>query len=318
MNCLATAARLQRFMQLPGSLCFLCHDQVDSLSHLFISCPLTILLWANSPWQLQAAHLIQPSLEEWIVGLFQPQSPSIPPSIDMEEFIHFAAVVFENVWRAQNETRLSWICEDGNLISRRVNMKAKNYWHASFNRGKKFVTRWLDRWEPPSAEWLKFNVDASLSNGCAWCACILRNHLGLVEGAWVVKNSGLDVFSAELKAFLLAFQIGDDLQSQKLIFEGDALGVVLALNGDKTYEDWRSSPLVDTAFPLINRWPCWSVRFLPRGYNFVAHSLARWAVRSNFSGYLPPQCIPKPVCLALGDSFVNPETDSVDVVNEDG
>lgn len=84
-------------------------------------------------------------------------------------------------------------------------MKAKNYWHASFNRGKTVANRMIDKWEPPPAGWLKFNVDASLYNGYAWSACILRNHLGSVEGAWVVKNYGLDVFSAELKAFLLAF-----------------------------------------------------------------------------------------------------------------
>lgn len=92
-------------------------------------------------------------------------------------------------------------------------MQAKAYWLSSFNRRCYSLTQMVVKWEPPPAGWLKFNVDAALRRDTSWSACILRDHLGRVQGAWVSRNSGSDVFSAELKAFLLAFQAGDDLQS---------------------------------------------------------------------------------------------------------
>lgn len=39
------------------------------------------------------------------------------------------------------------------------------------------------------------------------------------------------VFDYELQVFILAFKVGKDLKSLMLVFEGDALGVVNALNG---------------------------------------------------------------------------------------
>lgn len=103
-NNLPTHDRLQRFMAIPGCLCYLCNGHTESLSHLFVSCPLTIMIWANSPWQLQVEHLIRPSLIEWILGILQPHSKFISSGIDKEEFIHFVVVAFENVWRSRNET----------------------------------------------------------------------------------------------------------------------------------------------------------------------------------------------------------------------
>lgn len=56
--------------------------------------------------------------------------------------------------------------------------------------------------------------------------------------------NGLE-FAAEMQAFLLAFQMGDDIKSPKVLFEGDALVVILSLKGNKDQEDWKSSSLVE-------------------------------------------------------------------------
>lgn len=106
---------------------------------------------------------------------------------------------------------------------------------------------------PPPAGWLKFNVDAAVRPDHSWSACILRDHLGRAEGTWVSRSSGSDAFATELKAFLLAFEIGDDLKSRKLMFEGDALGVILALQGNKAYADWRSSSLVELGRSFVSK-----------------------------------------------------------------
>lgn len=89
---------------------------MESLTHLFTNFPLTILVWANSPWQLQVEHLSQPSLEAWIASILQPQADLTPSGPDKEEVLHFVVVAFENVWRARNEARLYGTCEDWDRI----------------------------------------------------------------------------------------------------------------------------------------------------------------------------------------------------------
>lgn len=93
--------------------------------------------------------------------------------------------------------------------------------------------------------------------------------------------------------------------------------MVLALNGDSAYVDWRSSSLLDVGVSFLSKWPLWSVSFIPRRFNSVAHSLAKWAAFSDFSGYLPPHLLPASVVQATGDVFVNSDV-VLDDVNEDG
>lgn len=144
-------------------------------------------------------------MSDWIVDILQIQPKFIPVGLDSEEFLHFAAVVFENIWRSRNEARLSGDSGNWPLISRRILSSAKLYWHASFNRQKPILSSMSEHWELPPAGWLKYSVDAAVFQGKAWSACISRNHLGRVEGAWVSKGNCSNVFSAELRAFLLAF-----------------------------------------------------------------------------------------------------------------
>lgn len=93
------------------------------------------------------------------------------------------------------------------------------------------------------------------------------------------------------------------------MFEGDARGVILALNGDHTYEDWRSSSLVKFGWSFVNRWPLWSVNFVPRQCNSVAYNLAQWAANSNFSGFVPSHRLPIYVVQDMGTSVVNLDAD---------
>lgn len=213
--------------------------------------------------------------------------------------------------------RISGQCDPWPDISRRINLSAKAYWFASFNRQKGSPFTVSHRWEPPPAGWMKFNADAAIRGDHTWSACILRDHLGQAVGAWVSKHYGSDVFSAELKALLLAFHAGEDLQSPKLIFEGDALGVIQALHGNKAHEDWRSSPLVDAGRKLVSLWPYWSIKYVPRQLNSVAHNLANWVARSDFSGYVNPHLLPHSVMQAMNDSVVNLEV-APDVNDDDG
>lgn len=223
---LATKDRLKNIIPITHAGCEICGFDEESLAHLFMHCPLAVALWANSPWQLRLDRPPFPSLSAWISDLLSSCLTSIPPGVDPDRFLHFVVVAWETIWRTWNDIRHSTPCPDWGVLCHKVNSASSSYWNASFNRGKHLVRCDPGVWVPPRAGWLKFNVDAAILGDRAWSACLLRNHLGESMGAWVSVDVFSNVFAAELKAFLLAFHAGDDLQSQKLLFEGDALGVV--------------------------------------------------------------------------------------------
>lgn len=67
---------------------------------------------------------------------------------------------------------------------------------------------------------------------------VLRNHQSSIVGAWIFLFFSPSIFCAEMEATIQAFSIVAKLNLSKASFEGDSLGVILALRGSKEHEDW--------------------------------------------------------------------------------
>lgn len=48
-NCFATKDRIYNFLPNTDMSCCICNNVTESITHLFVHCPLTLLIWANSP-----------------------------------------------------------------------------------------------------------------------------------------------------------------------------------------------------------------------------------------------------------------------------
>lgn len=70
---------------------------------------------------------------------------------------------------------------------------------------------------------------------------ILRNHDGVIEGAWTCHFYSPNAFCAEMEAIVQALELAEELDFHKICFESDAMGFVLALNGISEQEDWRAT-----------------------------------------------------------------------------
>lgn len=79
-----------------------------------------------------------------------------------------------------------------------------------------------NNWEPPPARW----VDAAVEADKAMFVFIVHDHLGKPIGGWTFAEIMYDVFDDEVKGFLLACRVGEELKVSKLLIEGDSLGVV--------------------------------------------------------------------------------------------
>lgn len=60
--------------------------------------------------------------------------------------------------------------------------------------------------------------------------------------------------------------------------------VLLALQGQSQFEDWKAKNLLERDKNIIQSRAMWSVKYVPKSGNACAHHLAKWAYHSNYSG----------------------------------
>lgn len=137
--------------------------------------------------------------------------------------------------------------------------------------------RFHPTWTPPPVGVLNFNFDAAFKDGCTTTGCVLRNHLGIIVGAWVNCFVSDKPFCAETEAAIQTFKLADGLDLIKVCFEGDASNVILSLKGLN----------VEEGRPLLASKLFWNIDFVPRDCNSTAHFLAKWAVSLDFCGPVP-------------------------------
>lgn len=117
-------------------------------------------------------------------------------------------------------------------------------------------------------------MDAAVRGDKATISCLIRDHLGKPLGDWTSQERVFDVFYVEAKGFLLACQVGSELNLRKFLIEGDSLGVVTAINGDDSQVIWTSKEIVLQGRSFTHKFPLWSFVFIPRSFNVSAHKLA--------------------------------------------
>lgn len=172
----------------------------------------------------------------------------------------------------------------------------------------------LDRWKPPWKGELKFNCDISFDDLEVYAGIVLRNHNGVIKGAWTYHFYSPNVQNAEMEAMVQALILADELQLGKIIVEGNSLRSITALRGLDDQTGWRSKQFLEKGQKLLRNHPLWSICFADRLCNYSAHYLAKWARQSKFIGRLDLDNLPEIVFCDSGDPSVN----LLDEVNIDG
>ncbi|CAN6690416.1 unnamed protein product [Malus baccata var. baccata] len=136
------------------------------------------------------------------------------------------------------------------------------------------------RWSPPSAPYIKVNVDASWCqvDGIARLAAILRDHNGLFVAAHKWSLGAPSVVFAEALAMLKGCELAAELGCRWIVAESDSLEVVSSLQGDIARGSWEVFPILDSLLRLRNSFQGCRWSWVPRLANRLANFLAS---RSN-------------------------------------
>ena len=133
-------------------------------------------------------------------------------------------------------------------------------------------------WKPPPSDWIKLNVDATLSISTTSISVVARDHRGEVLKAWTNNILASDPTIAEASAIPWALELAIQENYLKVIVESDAKICVDNLNGYPEEWSWEISSLCNNSLDFVLRFVSCSFCWTKREANTMAHSLARFAL----------------------------------------
>ncbi|XP_042942660.1 uncharacterized protein LOC122276827 [Carya illinoinensis] len=143
--------------------------------------------------------------------------------------------------------------------------------------------RSLCRWEAPAEDQVKVNWDAAvkLTEGGMGIGVVMRDEKrDVLVSLCSQKKYVRDPLVVEMQALWRAMKLCAELNMTRVIFEGDALNVIRAVNNPDSSWEWHGQLVEDIKEVLKNR-NSWKVIHSYRESNCVAHFLAKMSFNVN-------------------------------------
>ncbi|XP_040987783.1 uncharacterized protein LOC121235501 [Juglans microcarpa x Juglans regia] len=153
--------------------------------------------------------------------------------------------------------------------------------YQKIDQGRVVESQIVSQWRAPPLHVFKVNCDASVDkvNCRVGVGVIVRDWTGKVIGSLRSQRDLFpDAYLAEAFATLKAVILGKQLGLQSIILEGDAQKVVNDIKG--AVDHWTPTGLMISDIRLLlQHFQHWSVSFIPRKCNGLAHCLANDALK---------------------------------------
>ena len=137
----------------------------------------------------------------------------------------------------------------------------------------------IAHWTPPRCGWYKINVDGAVfkKSGSCGVRVVIRNEEGLLMGA-ISKRVELPLKALEVEARVVqeSIQLAWELGLREVIIEGDAQGVIKALQNFEVCP-WPVQKVVEGSLQCLSCFKAWSASHVRRGRNEAAHLMAKMA-----------------------------------------
>lgn len=179
--------------------------------------------------------------------------------------IHFAIILFEQLWMVQNKCMLESPILDWIEFTHQLLKLTVKYWKAArtrYNQRRKKTT--LAEWTPSGLGTIKINVDVTFSNCKATIGIVSRDHNRRILGAWTNHFSSPNAFCVKMEVIVQALIKAEEMNMEKADIESDSLGVILALQGLKDYEDWQAEDNTKKGRHILRRQTLWNLQHINR------------------------------------------------------
>jgi exonuclease III len=116
--------------------CSLCSGPIDSVLHLFFSCPIARVVWRQSFWPLDILAFNIADMTDWFSIILNPARIGIPLE-DFHKFQIFAMVACDHIWFSRNKAHHEDLVPDALAISAHINKLVQEHflaWKSSLPR----------------------------------------------------------------------------------------------------------------------------------------------------------------------------------------
>jgi hypothetical protein len=194
---------------------------VDSLYHIFFTCPIARIVWRQSFWCLDSIALPIADMIDWIHIILNLGTIGILDS-DIHLFQIFAALACDSIWFARNKAFHDNIVPNALVLSATINRTALEH-HSTWTSKRSSPAPWLK----PCAPFYKINYDTAIKDSFSAQAAVSRDFSGSIIRCSSLISPPCTAVYGEAFAALLAVRLALSLQLSSFILEGDSLTVAL-------------------------------------------------------------------------------------------
>ncbi|KAL2926351.1 hypothetical protein RDABS01_011624, partial [Bienertia sinuspersici] len=258
-GCLPVKVKLmQRGLGEDGK-CKGCGEEVETVFHCLVKCPIVRNIWYLSPLRLDSKKVRQNSFKEWCYSLMS--------NFKLDEWWNIFWSILWGIWLQRN----AWVFERKKRDAMDVIKKAIGVVGEYIQANEEAKSSYNDnrspsKWHPPGEGYYKVNADAAmLEKNRVGIGAVMRDREGDVMASTCKQILGeYDVEVAEALAARHALQVALEIGLTKIILEVDNLKLCQYLKKDKKAPTGFASQCTDISFSHVKR----------EG-NKVAHHLAK-------------------------------------------
>ena len=155
------------------------------------------------------------------------------------KFILFTFILCDQIWCSRNKKFFENEPVSPNILASQISTRYLTHLFAWSLEEEKNSS--CSRWSPPLQEWIKVNFDVAVKENASFASIVARSQDGNIIQAWKEKFPPSSPLWAEANAALLTIKSCAELNFNNVIFEGDALMVIDAINSKSCDELWEIS-----------------------------------------------------------------------------
>ena len=209
-------------------VCSACQAQPEDTLHALWSCTKLELVWSSFSWSLPSANAHALSFQELLHRYMQ-----IKEDYRAQIFVIIAWML----WNRRNALRLNLQVQPLNRISSLAGSYLQEFLDVQDQTPTATCPSLPQQWQPPDENKFKVNFDVAVFKSCnqAGLGVIVRDWRGEAIGALSTSvPAAQTVVELEALACCRAVLFAVELGLQDVVFEGDSLQVIQALNLDST------------------------------------------------------------------------------------
>ncbi|XP_027174456.1 uncharacterized protein LOC113774088 [Coffea eugenioides] len=218
------------------SRCLCCHQEEESLNHLFLKGPVASRVWEHFGRRFGILDVVRYSLASVWMSWFDSVSPG---QVDHIRTV-VPTLILWSLWKLRNHARFENLAFSAQQVIVMVNVfvdqlgaarilnathfrgDGNNPWAAWVGRQARRVECRTVSWQRPSPHYYKLNTDASVYQGRASGGGLLRNMDGNLVFAFYKEFGESDVLMAESLSLMHDLLLCSERQAQNLLVEVDS------------------------------------------------------------------------------------------------